>query len=71
MTFPSTPARRLASIRRFVRSPGDVLTVASLALLGVGIAWNSNPGLGMLVVGLLLVLLTPVGAALRILIRGK
>lgn len=46
----------------------DVLTVAALALLFVGLA---APSAAFGVVGGLLVLLTPIGTALRLLIRGR
>lgn len=46
----------------------DVLTVVALGLLFIGLA---APSAAFGVVGGLLVLLTPIGAALRLLIRGR
>lgn len=46
----------------------DVLTIVALALLFVGLAL---PSAAFGVVGGLLVLLTPIGTALRLLIRGR
>jgi hypothetical protein len=77
MTGPSAAVRRFrfrlvatASIRRFLRTPGDVLTIVSLGLLFAGLAMVAVP-LALVVTGSLLVLLTPVGAAIRILLRGR
>lgn len=86
MTQPSRSARRFRSrlrlqarirgsllSRRAWRSAGhDLFTVVALALTGGGIvAWTDEPGAGLTVVGVLLLLLTPVGVAFRILVRGK
>ena len=55
-----------------LRTPGDILTVAALVFLGVGVAWvTASPGIAFILVGALLALLTPIGAAIRILLRGK
>lgn len=62
---------RLAnSIRRFARGVdgSDVLTVVALTFLFVGLL---APSWAFGVVGALLTLLTPIGTALRILIRGR
>jgi hypothetical protein len=73
---PSAAAKRfrarLLLVGRLRRiSPETILTIASLLFLGVGLAWiSSNPGWSFILVGGLLALLTPVGAAMRILIRG-
>jgi len=62
--------RLSAALSRFVRGvdASDVLTVVSLVCIFVGLA---QPSAAFGVVGFLLVLLTPIGAALRVLIRGK
>lgn len=74
---PSPAVRRFAfrlrlqvNLRRFIRgtSFSDVLTVVSLSFLFIGLAM---PSAAFAVVGGLLVLLTPIGAALRLLIRGR
>lgn len=74
---PTDGARRFrlrlmlyVALARFVRGidATDVLTVTALALLFIGLAM---PSAAFGVVGALLVLLTPVGAALRQLIRGR
>lgn len=49
---------------------GDLLTLAALAFIWYGLALFMLP-LAFLVVGALLVLVTPIGAALRIFVRGK
>lgn len=55
----------------FVRHAVTLLTVAALASLFTGFAlWDAWP-LAFVVTGFLLALLTPMGAALRILIRGR
>ena len=55
-----------------LRTPGDILTVAALVFLGVGVAWvTTSPGWAFLATGCLLIWLTPIGAAIRILLRGK
>lgn len=65
-----TRLRLVARLRR--TSPETIMTIAALLLLGVGLAWvSSNPGWAFILVGGLLALLTPIGAALRILIRGR
>jgi len=46
----------------------DLLTIASLVMLFIGLA---APSAAFGVVGGLLLLLTPIGAALRVLIRGR
>jgi hypothetical protein len=82
---PSRSARRFRSwlllrlrIRRALRNPaawrsagGDLFTIIALVMVGLGLAMALGTGWGLLVVGLLLLLLTPVGVAFRILIRGK
>lgn len=77
MTAPSASARRFAfrlrlshRIRRFITTTdgSDVLTVVALAMLFVGLL---APSWAFGVIGALLVLLTPIGTALRILIRGR
>lgn len=62
--------RLYASLRRFLRQTDgtDVLTIVSLTLLFIGLA---APSLAFGVVGGLLVLLTPIGTALRLIIRGR
>lgn len=62
--------RLTLSIRRFIRGidGSDVLTVVALSLLFVGLM---APSWAFGVVGALLTLLTPIGTALRILIRGR
>ena len=60
----------VAAARRFLRSPGDVLTIISLAFVWLGLAMVALP-LAFVITGCLLMLLTPVGAALRILLRGR
>ena len=49
----------------------DLLTVATLGLVGAGVALVATTGWALLIVGLLLSLLTPIGTALRIFVRGK
>jgi len=77
---PSPSARRFAArlrlyveLRRIVRAVdgSDVLTVVSLALLAVGVSVVASPGWACILVALLLALLTPVGTALRIFVRGR
>lgn len=82
---PSRSARRFRSllllrlrIRRALRNPvarrslgGDLFTILALVMVGVGLALAIGPGWGLVAVGALLLLLTPVGVAFRILIRGK
>lgn len=64
-------ARLLLADRLRRIHPETVITIAALVLMGVGFAWvTSNPGWAFLLVGGLLTMLTPIGAALRILIRG-
>lgn len=74
---PTAATRRWASrlrlansIRRFARGidGSDVLTVVALAFLFIGLL---APSWAFGVVGALLTLLTPIGTALRILIRGR
>jgi len=62
--------RFYARLRKFLRDTdgADVLTVVALGFLFVGLAL---PSLAFGVVGGLLVLLTPIGTALRLLIRGR
>jgi len=62
--------RLYASIRKGIRETDgtDVLTVVSLGFLFVGLAL---PSIAFGVVGGLLVLLTPIGTAIRFLIRGR
>ena len=78
MTAPSPAARRFrtrlnltARMRRI--SPGTILTIVSLAFLFVGVAGLGGAWLwgSFILVGALLALLTPIGAAVRILLRGK
>jgi len=60
-----------AVVRRVnVFDGGDILTLAALALVWYGLSLFAPP-LAFVVVGFLLVLVTPIGAALRILLRGK
>ena len=54
--------------RTLVKHASTILTVVSLSFLFFGLAL---PSAAFGVVGGLLVLLTPIGAALRILIRGR
>lgn len=76
MTLPSAAVRRfrsrllfLARVRRM--TPGTVLTLVSLSLIWLGVAIKIDPWVACILIGALLVLLTPVGAALRILLRGR
>lgn len=78
--MPSVSARffaaRLAltiALTGLVRSVdgSDLLTLGALGLIGTGVALVASVGWALLVVGLLLSLLTPVGTALRIFVRGK
>jgi hypothetical protein len=60
-----------AVVRRVnVFDGGDILTLAALAFVWYGLSLFAPP-LAFVVVGFLLVLVTPIGAALRILLRGK
>ena len=54
--------------RTLVKHASTILTVVSLTFLFLGLAL---PSAAFGVVGALLLLLTPIGAALRILIRGR
>ena len=74
---PSPSVRRFAfrlrfavAIRRFVRGIdiSDGLTVLSLGLILAGF---TVPLVGAVVVGVLLIPVTPIGPALRILVRGR
>jgi hypothetical protein len=74
---PSPSVRRFGArlrlyvdLRRFIRGVDfrDGLTVVALASVFVGLAL---PSLAFGVVGALLLTLTPIGDALRLLIRGK
>lgn len=74
---PSPSARRFdARLRLYVTlnktlrnvDGSDLLTVLSLAALFVGL---TAPSVGLVVVGGLLVLMTPIGVALRVFIRGR
>ena len=49
---------------------GDVLTLAALAFIWFGLALFALPA-AFIVTGALLVLVTPIGAALRVFLRGK
>jgi hypothetical protein len=75
MTRPSLRVRlfaarlRLGQMLRAIDS-GDVLSVAALGCLFAGVAMLSLPA-AFIVTGSLLALLTPVGAAVRILLRGR
>lgn len=62
--------RLYMALLRMVRGldGSDLLTIVSLAFLFLGL---TMPSVGFAVVGGLLVLLTPIGAALRFLIRGR
>lgn len=62
--------RLYVSLRKMIRETDgtDVLTIVSLALLGIGL---TLPAIGLIVVGGLLVLLTPIGTALRVFVRGR
>lgn len=62
--------RLYVALLRIVRGidGSDLLTITSLAFLFIGLA---APSAAFGVVGGLLVLLTPVGAALRVFIRGR
>ena len=62
--------RLYAELRRLIRGTdgSDVLTVLALAGVFAGFAL---PSLAFGVTGGLLLLLTPIGAALRVLIRGR
>ena len=76
---PSPSVRRFRARLLFGRwlrairfDAGDILTVAALVFLGVGLAWvTTSPGWAFLTTGCLLIWLTPIGAAIRILLRGK
>jgi hypothetical protein len=56
--------------RLFVRHAVTILTVAALAFVFIGLALESLAA-AFVVTGFLLALVTPIGAALRILIRGR
>jgi hypothetical protein len=61
----------VAVVRRVnVFDGGDLLTLAALAFVWYGLSLFALP-LAFIVTGFLLVLVTPIGAALRILLRGK
>lgn len=62
--------RLYVALTRVIRGidGSDVLTIVALGLLFIGLA---APSAAFGVVGGLLVLLTPIGAALRLLIRGR
>lgn len=77
MTTASPSARRFdarlrlyTALLRVIRGidGSDLLTVTSLAFLFIGLAL---PSVAFAVIGGLLVLLTPIGTALRVLIRGR
>lgn len=77
MTAPSAAVRRfrfrldiMSRLRRIRRDPGDILTIVSLGCLFAGVAMLSVPA-ALILTGSLLALLTPVGAAVRMLIRGR
>ncbi len=61
-----------AALRRVIGifDTSDLLTFAALAFVWLGLAMVAMP-LAFVVTGALLVLVTPIGAALRILIRGR
>lgn len=59
-----------ASLRRVRPNRVTALTTVALAFVWLGLAMVSVP-LAFVVTGALLVLLTPIGAALRIMIRGR
>jgi len=65
--------RFYVALRRFVRGVdfSDVLTVVVVVLLAAGIVIVAGPGWACIFVALLLSLLTPIGAALRLFIRGR
>lgn len=74
---PSVSAQRFELRLRLLRAVhgmvaridgGDVLTVLALAFLGVGL---TLPAVGLVVVGALLIPITPVGVAIRVLLRGR
>lgn len=69
----NTAFRWTEAIRRFVRGllgrfgEEDILEVIALTLLAVGLGFP----LGLVVTGALLLLITPIGTAVRLLIRGR
>ena len=77
---PSSAARRFEArlrlyieVRRVITAVdgSDLLTVASLLLVAAGVGSVAGPGWACIGVGLLLSLLTPIGTALRIFVRGR
>lgn len=78
--MPSLSARFFAARLRLtialtrlvsVIDTSDLLTLATLGLIGAGVAAVASTGWALLIVGLLLSLVTPIGTALRIFVRGK
>ena len=65
--------RLYATLTRAVRGfdGSDVLTVLTLALLGIGVGVTAGFGWACIVLALALSLLTPLGTALRVFIRGR
>lgn len=65
--------RLYASLTRAVRGfdGSDVLTVVTFVLLAVGVSMIAGIGWALIVSGVVLSLLTPLGTALRIFIRGR
>lgn len=67
--------RLLVDLHRLVRSldGSDALTVLALAGIGGGITIEElhGPGLGLFAAGIVLAFMTPIGTAIRILIRGR
>lgn len=77
---PTGRARRFAArlrlqlaIRRAIRGfdLSDVLTIVAIALMAAGIVELFGPGWALLVVGIVIALMTPIGAAVRLFIRGR
>ena len=77
---PSSSARRfdvrlrlLVDLRRLIRAvdASDILTVVALAAIGAGTFLVGGPGPALLITGIVLAAMTPIGAAFRLLIRGR
>lgn len=65
--------RLIADVRRVIRAidGSDVLTVLALAGIGGGVFLVAGMGYALLTSGIVLATMTPIGAAFRVLIRGR
>ena len=77
---PSPQVRRFATwlrfttnLRRWLRGidTSDALTVLALILVGAGLVMVVGVGWAVLVLGIVLALMTPIGAAVRLFLRGR